>query len=119
MTITSGVGASRTVSAASGGFFLAFNNLTTTPQTVLQNIPGRTSITFHNPGTVDVFVAPLFVQTTGSDILLTPSPGALGGCFRVYANGGTLEIKGECQKPWQVFAASGSGNPLTIQTNHV
>lgn len=117
-TTTSGVGSSRTVSAASGGFFQQHNNLNPTPRTLLQNNPARTSITVHNPGTIDLYFAPLYDQTTGTDTLLVPSVSALGGCFLVFANGGTLVIEGECQKPWQAFSASGSNNPITIQTNN-
>jgi hypothetical protein len=119
MSIITGVGSPGTVSAASGGYSLAFNNLTTTPQVVLPQVPGRKQVTFHNPGTVDVFVAMEFVQNTGQDVALNPTTSALGGCFRVYANGGTLIVNGECQKPWVAFAASGSGNPLTVWPSNV
>lgn len=112
--VVSGVGASRTVSAASGGYVLAFNNLSTTPEQILPADPQRTRIVAHNPGTVDIFIAPAYVQNTGGDVALVPSPSALGGCFRVYANGGTLELTGEVQKPWQAFSASASANPLTV-----
>jgi hypothetical protein len=117
--ISTGVGSPGTVSAASGGYTLAFNNLNTTPQSILGLDPQRTKITFHNPGTVDIFVAPAFVQNTGSDVALVPSPSALGGCWRVYANGGTLELIGEVQKPFQAFAASSTNNPLTVTTDHI
>lgn len=112
--IFTGVGSPGTVSAASGGFFLAFNNISTTPQQVLGQNPARQSVTFHNPGTVDIFVAPAFVQNTGADVALVPSNSALGGCFRVYANGGSLTLTGEVQKPFQAFAATGSTNALTV-----
>lgn len=116
---TTGVGSPGTVSAASGGYVLGFNNLTIAPQQVIGADPQRTKITVHNPGAVDVFFAPAFVQNSGSDVALVPSPTALGGCFRIFANGGTLIIEGECQKAWQAFAASGSGNPLTITLDHI
>lgn len=119
MTINTTPGQPGTMSIASGGQFLAFNNLTTTPGQVLGFDPARVSVTFHNPGTVDVFVAPGFIQNTGSDVALAPTVGALGGCFRVYANGGALTVTGECQKSWQAFAASGSANPLTVQVNRI
>jgi hypothetical protein len=118
-TITTSVGSPGTVSSASGGRVYAFNNLTTTPQQVIGTNSQRQSITVHNPGTVDVFFAPSFVIGSGSDVALVPTTAALGGCFRVYANGGTLTITGECQKPWQAFAASGSGNPLTVVDSNV
>lgn len=118
-TITTGVGSPGTVGSASGGRTYAFNNLTTAPVQVIGANAQRQKITFHNPGAVDIFVAPLYVQTTGSDVQLVPSPTSLGGCFRVYANGGSLEITGECQKPYQAFSATGSGNPLTVVDTNV
>lgn len=117
--IVTGVGASRTVSAASGGRVYAYNNISTVPQQIVGGNSSRQSITVHNPGTVDIFVAPAAVQNTGSDVALTPSTGALGGCFRVYANGGTLVLTGEVQKAWQAFAASGTTNPLTVMDSNI
>lgn len=119
MSIITGVGSPGTVSYASGGYTYAINNLNTTPQTVLGANPARRKIVVHNPGTVDAFFAPLYVQNTGSDVQLVPSPTALGGCYRVYANGGSLVIDGECQKSWQAFSISGSGNPLTVEVSNV
>ncbi len=113
------VGSPGTVSAASGGRTYSFNNLSTTPQQIVGANPARQRITVHNPGTVDAFVAPAQVQNGGSDSTLTPSPSALGGCYRVYANGGTLVIEGECQKAWQAFSVSGSNNPLTVTDSNV
>lgn len=116
--IFTGVGSPGTVSAASGGFFLAFNGLTTSPIQVLPQDPQRKSVTFHNPDVVDVLVAPVFIQNSGSDVPLSPSPGALGGCFRIFANGGTLTLSGEVQKPFQAFTATGAGS-LTVMPSHV
>jgi hypothetical protein len=118
-TLTAGVGSPGTISIAGGQFILEFNAMNTTPLQVLGFAPQRQKIIFHNPGTIDIFVAPVYIQNSGSDAALTPSPSALGGCFRVYANGGTLEITGECQKPWQAFSASASGNPLTVMTSAI
>ena len=117
--ITTSVGSPGTVSAASGGRVYAFNNLTTIAQQIVGANPQRQNITIHNPGTVDVFVAPMYVIVNGSDFPLTPTTAALGGCFRVYSNGGSLRIDGECQKPWQAFAASGVNNPLTVVDSNV
>lgn len=118
-TITTGVGSPGTVGPVSGARTYAYNNLTTSPQQVAGANPARQSITFHNPGTIDIFVAPAFVQNTGSDVALVPSTGALGGCYRVYANGGTLTLTGEVQKPYQAFAASATGNPLTVTDTNI
>lgn len=119
MPIIGGVGASQTVGAANGGKVYAYNNLTTTPQSVAPINAARTEITFHNPGTVDVFIAPAFTQNTGSNVALVPTTSALGGCFRIYANGGSLTLKGECQGAWQAFAASATSNPLTVVDSNV
>lgn len=112
-------GGSATVSIANGGKIRAFNALSTTPQVVAAANAARQKIIFHNPGTIDVFIAPSLVIVNGSDAALSPTTAALGGCFRVYANGGTLEITGECQGAWQAFSASGTGNPLTVMDSNV
>lgn len=119
MPLIAGVGSSQSVGPTSGGKVYAYNNLNTTPQQVAAANQSRTSITFHNPGTVDVFVAPALVQTTGSSVALVPSTGSLGGCLRVYANGGQVTIAGECQGAWQAFSASASNNPLTVIDTNV
>jgi hypothetical protein len=120
MTVFTGVGSPGTVSTASGGNPIAFNTISTTPQQVVGGNAARRKITFHNPGTIDIFIAPATtVVAGGSDTPFVPSPSALGGCFLVYANGGTLTIDGECQKAWQAFSRTGSNQPLTILTSHV
>ena len=113
------VGSPGTISAAGGGRVYAFNALTTAPAQILGINPARQRITIHNPGAIDAFVAPSQVQNGGSDANLSPTTLALGGCFRVYANGGTLELTGEVQKAWQAFSASGAGNPLTVMDSNV
>lgn len=119
-TITTSTGSPGTVSGASGGRTYSFNAINTTPQQVLAGNPSRQKATFHNPGSVDIFIAPVNVlNTAGSDTALTPSPSALGGCIRVYGNGGTLVLDGECQKAYQAFSASGSGLPLTVIESNV
>lgn len=118
MTIFGGVGASQTVSSASGGKVYAFNNLTTTPQAVAPANPARKKITFHNPGPIDLYIGPAFVQTTGSDVALVPAVNAAGGCLYLYSQG-TLVIDGECQGAWQAFAASATDNPLTVIDTNV
>lgn len=112
--INTSVGSPGTVGSASGGRTYAFNNLSTTPQQILGANPQRQWFTVHNPGAVDIFVAPSVVIVNGSDSPLTPSTGALGGCYRVYANGGEKTFYGEVQKAWQAFSASASSNPLTV-----
>jgi hypothetical protein len=113
------VGSPGAIGGASGGFTIAFNNISTVPQLVAPGDAQRISITFHNPGNADIFVAPTVTQGSGSDVPLTPSTVALGGCWRVFGNGGTLQFDGECQKPWQAFSASGTGNPLTVRESRL
>ena len=119
MSIISGVGSPATAGPASGGKVYAYNDLSTTPEVVAPANVDRRSITFHNPGTIDVFVAPQYVVNSGTNVVLTPTTSALGGCFRVYANGGALTLTGECQGQWQAFSASASGNPLTVMDSNV
>lgn len=119
MPIVSGVGASQSIGPTSGGKVYAYNNLSATPGTVAPANPYRTKITFHNPGAIDLFVAPALVQTSGSSAALVPTTSALGGCFRVYGNGGSLTIEGECQGAWQAFSLSGSGNAITVVDSNV
>jgi hypothetical protein len=129
MSISIGIGSPGTVGGASGGKQYGFNNIAEGALvTVLQANPSRRRAIFHNPGTVDLFIAPTFVQnvigtapTTPSNVAFTPNNSNLGGCFRVYANGGTLTIEGECQGAYQAFAVTGGGstNPLTVNESNV
>jgi hypothetical protein len=120
MPIITGVGSPGTLSIASGGNVLAFNNInTTTPTPIVGVDPARTKITFHNPGIIDIFVAPASVSTGAQDVPFVPTIASPGGCFVVYANGGTLVIDGECQKGWQALSRTGSAQPLTVMVSHV
>ncbi len=112
-------GSPMTIGGGSGQKIYAYNSMTNTPIQVAGANTSRQQITFHNPGAVDIFVAPVVVQTTGSDAALSPTTSALGGCFRVYANGGSLTITGECQKAWQAFAASAGTYPLTVMESNI
>lgn len=120
--ISTGPGSPLAFSAANGGKVYAYNTVAeAAPITVAPPNPGRQKILFHNPGAADIFIAPIIVQTTGSDVSLFPSNAALGGCFRVYGNGGTLVIEGECQGAFQAFALTGAGsaNPLTVMDSNI
>jgi hypothetical protein len=92
----------------------AINNIGTSVSALIGANPSRNSINFHNPGTVDIIVFPTSVLTA------TPSPfaptlSALGGGYRIFANGGDRTVTGNvaCQA-WQALAVSSSNNPLTI-----
>lgn len=119
------------VGPTSGGKIYAYNNLGTSPQVVAPANSQRTSITFHNPGSVNVVVFPSSVQALNtapssingqprlSDQPLTPTTSALGGGFMVFANGGQITLTGECARSWQALATSGSNNPLTVSDSNV
>lgn len=121
MGIIASTGSPLTVGPASGGKIYAYGNLTTTPQVVAPANPSRIQITFHNPGTQDVFVGPASAfasASAASPSTLTPTTTVYGGCFRVYANGGTLILTGECQGQWQALSASGSNNQFTVMDSN-
>lgn len=127
--IVSGVGGSATVSSASGGKVYGYNNISESAAIVVAPAnPQRTQITFHNPGTNDLYIAPSNVQnvlgtapTIPSNVVLTLTNAALGGSRIVYGNGGTLIVTGECQGAWQALAktAAGTTNPLTVEDTNV
>ncbi len=119
MTSLSSATGSQTIVAGNGGKVYAFNNLNTTPAQVLAANPGRVAVIFHNPGDVDIFVAPVLQIVNQASVALTPTTLALGGCFRVFSNGGTLLLSGECQGAYQAFAASASGKPLTVMESNL
>jgi len=126
--ISTGPGSPLAFSGASGGKVYGYNNINeTTARVVAQANPSRQKITFHNPGTSDIFISPSNVQNTlgtaptqPSNHALTPTNALLGGTFRVYGNGGTLVIEGECQGAWQALSvtASGTTNPLTVMESN-
>lgn len=103
------------MAALANSTITAVNNIGTSPGQVIGANGSRTQITFHNPGAVDIIVFPTQVLINGANSTLTPSLGALGGGFRIFANGGdrTIKAPAACQA-WQALSASGSGNPLTI-----
>lgn len=120
MSIIALAGSPQAFASASGGKIRAYNAVTTTPAVVAPANAFRQKITFHNPGTVDIFIAPsLVVNAAGASVALSPTTSALGGCWRVFSNGGALEIAGECQGAWQAFAASGTTNALTVMDSNI
>lgn len=106
--ISNSTGSPGTVASASGGKVTGFNNISEfLAVIVLTANPQRQSITFHNPGTSDIFVYPLYNAQGATQV---PGNSSLGGTFRIYGNGSTLVISGECQFPWYAFAITGAGN---------
>lgn len=122
--MTLAAGGSTAVGPTSGGKTYAYNNISTTPQTVAQANPMRAYITFHAPGSIDMYVFTSQVQglntapTTPQDQNLSPTTSALGGCWKVVA-GTSLTFGGEHQKAWGAFSASGSGQPLTVTESNI
>src|SRR5260370_629232 len=109
-------------SGASGGKLYAFNAITNVSNTsVAPANPQRNSITFHNPGANDILVSPTFALNfvTGSQVALAPTTAALGGGFRVFANGGSLTLTGECQQAWQALAIAGATNPEPVFDSNI
>jgi hypothetical protein len=127
-TIVGGTGAPLSFSSASGGKVYGYNNINETTATVVAKPnSARQRIRFHNPAANDIFVGPVNVQnvlgtapTQPSNVPLVPTNAALGGMFRVFGNGGTLDITGECQGGWQALAVTGAGttNQLTVMDSN-
>ena len=89
-----------------------------------QRNPGRTKISFFNPGSQIVIIYQPVVQALNSiaaisNVTITPTTGALGGCYLVQPNGGSLVFSGECQGQWNAFSASGITTPLTVSESNV
>lgn len=118
---TTGPGGPLAFSAASGGKIHAYNDISTVLKTVIAANTSRQQLTFHNPGPIDIFIAPVIAinYATGLNETLTPSLASLGGCFRIFGNGGSLTLTGEIQGAWQAFAASGATNPFTVMDSNI
>lgn len=121
MSIIAGVGAPQVFSSASGGKIYSYNALSTLV-TVAPANPSRQKIRFHNPGTKDMLIAPALAYASVSaaaPTTLTPTTTNTGGCFLVFANGGTLDISGECQGSWQALSTDGAAGKLTVMDSNI
>jgi hypothetical protein len=107
-----GVGSSGSVGAANGGKVSAATVGTVGAQVVAGN-SARQSVTFHNPGTTNVFVYPLLNATGGAN---SPSSGNPAGSFQIFP-GGLITIAGECQGAWGAFGASATNYLTTMESN--
>lgn len=118
MSIISSVGGAAVFSSASGGKVYAYNALDNlVPVLVAPANPSRRKVTFHNPGDVDVLVYPSVNAVGGVNAPTVLLP---GGSFRVFSNGGALEVEGECQGAWYALAIAGATNkPLTVMDSNV
>lgn len=127
--VVGGVGGAQTFSSASGGKVYGFNNISeVAPITVAPANTARQKITFHNPGPNDLLIGPAFINnvlgstpTSNAQVAFAPTDALYGGCWRVYGNGGVLEITGECQGAWQALAVDGAStaNPLTVMDSNL
>lgn len=125
--ISTGPGSPLAFSSASGGKVYGYNNISNAaPITVAPANTQRQSIIFHNPGAQDIFISPANINntlgsapTTGAATAFTPTTALLGGAFRVFANGGSLTITGECSGAWRALAAAGATNSLTVMESNV
>lgn len=110
-------GGSPAVGPTNGGKVWAFNAIgNSSPTAVLAINSDRVSITFHNPGANDILVYPNLNAVGQTQ---APTSAAPGGAFRIFANGGTLIISGECQGAWSAIAVSGTNQSLTVMESNV
>lgn len=116
--ISTGPGSPLSFSSASGGKVYGYNNINTFIGLIAPANTARQQILFHNPGTVDIYILPGKIVNSGSNANNTASPGALGGSFIIYQNGGTLTITGECQDQWFAFATGGTA-ALTVMDSNI
>lgn len=118
--IFSGVGSSGSVGPTSGGKVYAYSALTTLTLVAPANT-ARRSITFHNPGPIDIMISMLTAFTSAAGVTpstLVPTTAAYGGSFRVYANGGEKTFVGEIQQAWQALTTDGSAGQLTVMDSN-
>jgi hypothetical protein len=94
------------------GNITAVNNLTAASGfiQVIGSNAKRNLISFHNPGTILVYVTPS--QWSGG-VTSTPSLSALGGTFEVVP-GDWITIAGDVTSSWLGCPASGVNQPLTV-----
>lgn len=95
-----------------GGNVTAINNLSSAGFiSVISSNNGRSNISFHNPGSNTVFVAP---TTQGSsNTPFNPTQLLLGGTFQI-TPGGWVVLTGQVQQGYQAAVTAGSSQPLTI-----
>lgn len=116
-----GIGSPGGSVGGNGGKFYAYNNISNAgPIPVAPVNQNRVAITFWNPGSQTIYIAPAIVISLANPAnqALTPSLAALGGCVPVLP-GGWISFQGECQGAFQALAAAGTTNPLTVIDSNV
>lgn len=105
------MGASATIPLS----FYGFNNITTSPVTVVAGSTGSTfptELSFHNPSSIDVIVYP---SVDGNGNAITASSSSPGGGVLIYSNGGSAVIDGGSTMAW--LAVSTGTASLTVSRN--
>jgi hypothetical protein len=107
-----------TITALQNSGVIGINNIGTSPVSIISASPTRKKLTFHAPGANDIIVFPTTVLAGtpgGGSITLAPSLAALGGGFRIFANGGLTTIEGRiARQAWQALSVAGANQPLTV-----
>lgn len=122
MAILGIVGGSQSFSSTSGGKVYAYDAINNLANTVVAPAnTARQKITFHNPGVNDILIFPTTkLNAAGLAVPNTPNVGALGGTFRLFANGGTWLFEGgEYTGSWQAYSIDGVANPLTVVDSNI
>lgn len=96
-----------------GGYITPVNNLSSGAW--VQVTPANSSrncLTFHNPGTEIVYVAPT-IQGSSQGAFSPSGQTYLGGTWMLVP-GDSITFSGTCQQAWQATVAAGSSQPLTV-----
>ena len=98
--ITTTPGGALAYNGASGGKIYGYNNISESGlvQVAAANT-SRVKLTFHNPGANDIFIAPVQIQTTGSNVAFNPSNAALVVAFAFTVMAGSLQSKANAKAP--------------------
>lgn len=102
--------AKNTGSVFMGGSVIAVNTVATVGSVVVSSNPNRINITFHNPGSINIYVWPI-KDINGN--LNIPSFANPGGAF-VVMPGAFLTLIDSSNSAWAALSSGGSTNPLTI-----
>lgn len=96
------------ISPPINGGTLGFS-LSTSPQTLLPVNPQVQKVTFHNPGTVVIYVCQS-TDTAGAALVPGPNPGN----WEIFPGGLLIFTGNGAGAGWLGAAASASGNPFTV-----
>jgi|SRR5580700_6270293 hypothetical protein len=97
-------------SGASSGNVSASNAIGTSFTQVIASNPNRRRITFHNPGTINLYVGPMVLSSGAPN---APTLSLLAGVFIVLPGSDRI-VDGACQTAWGAMASTGGANSITI-----